>query len=210
MSTPAAARLVAVSANGPVRIYPLDKERVTLGRGAENDIVIHNPFVSRHHVEFRRDPSGAYTVRDLHSRNGTAVNGQRLNQPAPLHSGDVVTVCGFSFTFQTSDDTIALSRRSTSAVEVDPDRAEAWVDGARIELSAMELRLLTLLESRAGTIVGKDDIAAYLWPRNPEEISDERIEQLVSRVRRKLGEHSSHAHHLTTVRGIGYRLEKDS
>jgi hypothetical protein len=207
---PAIARLILVSPDGPTRVYALDKDRLTLGRGEENDIVVNSPFVSRCHAEFRRDPTGVYSVRDMHSRNGTTVNGQRLFHATPLHSGDVITICGLSFTYQTSDDTVALSSRPPAgAVAVDPARAEAWVDGTRVELSALEFRLLTLLESRAGTIVCKDDIAAHLWPRHPEDVSDERIEQLISRVRRKLGENSIRPRHLTTVRGIGYRLEKD-
>lgn len=50
---------------------------MTIGRGADNDIVIDQPGISRHHA--RLDFDGAsYTVTDLHSTNGTFIEEQRL------------------------------------------------------------------------------------------------------------------------------------
>jgi len=202
---PAVARLLVVSPHAAPAVYPLQAPCVSVGRGEDNTIVLPSPFVSRHHAEFLAQ-EGGHIVRDLHSRNGTSLNGHRLAQPTRLQPGDVVTICGYTLTYQTGEDTVALVAPST--VVVDPARAAAWVDGARVELSALELRLLTLLERRAGTVVTKDEIAAYLWPSEQGDVSDERIEQLISRVRRKLGERRAGPRHLTTIRGVGYRLEQ--
>lgn len=59
---------------------------VTIGRGAEADLPIADRWVSRRHCEiFERD--GALIVRDLGSRHGTQVNGQRVTETS-LGPGD--------------------------------------------------------------------------------------------------------------------------
>lgn len=70
-------------------IYPLDKQVVTLGRDAANDITIDDPEVSRYHLRFSRDLSqNAYLVEDLKSTNGTRINGgARIGQPVLLPPG---------------------------------------------------------------------------------------------------------------------------
>jgi len=76
------------------RTLRLDASRtMRIGREPDNDIVISNPSVSRHHAEiFPRN--GGFYVRDLQSRNGTEVNGrrgdeERLLDEARVRFGDV-------------------------------------------------------------------------------------------------------------------------
>ena len=67
----------------------LDRNRMTIGRAAPNDVVINDSRVSRLHAVLERY-SAAWYVRDLASRNGTFVNGQRLWTGRPLRSGDEI------------------------------------------------------------------------------------------------------------------------
>jgi hypothetical protein len=55
------------------------KSVVTIGRSAENDVVVADPQVSRRHAELRAGPQG-FELRDLDSTNGTWVNGRRVQQ----------------------------------------------------------------------------------------------------------------------------------
>ncbi len=64
---------------------------VRIGRAPENDIVLDDLLVSRHHAELRGHPVGGYELVDLASHNGTFVNGQRI-QKARLQELDVVSV----------------------------------------------------------------------------------------------------------------------
>ncbi len=57
--------------------------RTSIGRSQEADLVILNGSVSRDHAELVRGADG-WQVRDLGSRNGTHVDGQRVNGRAPL------------------------------------------------------------------------------------------------------------------------------
>lgn len=69
--------------------YPLPGSSITLGRRADNDIVIDDPMVSRHHARITWK-GNAFLLEDLGSANGTWVNDVRITRPAPLRSGDLI------------------------------------------------------------------------------------------------------------------------
>lgn len=79
--------------------YSLTRSTTRIGREQDNDIVIgSDEKVSRHHAEIRREPDG-HVVYDLNSRNGTFVNGRRVNRQR-LASGDVIRIGRSQITFQ--------------------------------------------------------------------------------------------------------------
>jgi serine protease Do len=67
----------------------VDRERI-LGRES-GDVVLDDPEASRRHVMLRPG-NGGIEVHDLGSRNGTVVNGTRIQTPVLLSEGDVVTI----------------------------------------------------------------------------------------------------------------------
>lgn len=67
----------------------LDKERVTLGRRDDNDIVLDDGTVSGLHAVITADAEGNYTVTDQNSTNGSSLNGEKLGS-AQLNSGDIL------------------------------------------------------------------------------------------------------------------------
>ena len=73
--------------NGDQQV-PLDKAVVNLGRQRDNDIIIDDPTVSRHHAQIRLR-FGSYVLFDLGSRGGTTVNGNTIQEKV-LQSGDVI------------------------------------------------------------------------------------------------------------------------
>lgn len=48
---------------------------ITIGRTPDNDVVIHDPKISRHHAQIVQHERGEYSIVDLKSTNGTYVNG---------------------------------------------------------------------------------------------------------------------------------------
>jgi Mg-chelatase subunit ChlD len=71
-----------------------------LGRAADNDVVLQDPQVSRHHAVVSLSGS-QWTIADLGSANGTRVNGVRIDQPRPLQPGDVIVLGSNQMIFRT-------------------------------------------------------------------------------------------------------------
>ncbi len=74
-----------------VTVYPLREALIDLGRDLNNDIIMQEAEVSRHHIRLTRTASG-YTVEDLGSMNGTAVNGIFVREPYLLRPDDLITI----------------------------------------------------------------------------------------------------------------------
>ncbi len=82
--TPATAGLVLLCAkdlDAAPHAFPLRDSSVVIGREPpRGGCPVRLSSVSRAHAELVRDPSGAWLIRDLESRNGTYVDGQRVTQ----------------------------------------------------------------------------------------------------------------------------------
>ncbi len=94
-----------VTSNGAVLIDPSGRsfpiqvgKETTIGRSLDNDIVLADSSVSRHHAAIASG-NGGFRLRDLGSQNGTFVRGERINE-APLSNGDPVRVGDAAFTFR--------------------------------------------------------------------------------------------------------------
>jgi len=77
--------------------HALDRDEVTVGRSADNDVVIKDALVSRHHAKVHR-VGDAWRVTDLGSSNGTRVNDR---DPAnhDLRNGDRIQLHKFDMLF---------------------------------------------------------------------------------------------------------------
>lgn len=72
------------------RVVALDQALFNVGRSADNDIIIDDKAVSRHHLQVRRR-HGAYWLFDVDSRGGTYVNNVLVKEHR-LKAGDVVLI----------------------------------------------------------------------------------------------------------------------
>jgi len=75
---------------------------LTLGRNADNNVMIASPQASRVHAEVRRAPDGGCVILDRGSSNGTMVNGERVAAQR-LRQGDLIEVGDEQFRFEESD-----------------------------------------------------------------------------------------------------------
>lgn len=81
--------LVLLTDDEPVKTLAVER-RVKIGRQADNDLVVVDPGVSRHHAEVINE-SGTCTLHDLGSTNGTYVNGSVVTEHA-LRDGDRISL----------------------------------------------------------------------------------------------------------------------
>ncbi len=70
----------------------------SLGRAEDNDVVVDDQLVSRHHAVIKQE-AGRFVVADLGSTNGTFVDGRRT-QERILTDGDGIEMGGDFFSFQ--------------------------------------------------------------------------------------------------------------
>lgn len=70
--------------------YPLDRETLTIGRKADNDIHIDNLAVSGNHAKILTILNDSF-IEDLDSTNGTYINGEKIIRHA-LRNGEIIAI----------------------------------------------------------------------------------------------------------------------
>jgi len=83
-------KLIVTDSSGQTRDFPLNKERVTIGRHADNDIALNDKAVSGHHAVVITILQDSF-LEDLDSTNGTQVNGKQVAKH-PLSHGDTISI----------------------------------------------------------------------------------------------------------------------
>jgi hypothetical protein len=89
--------LVSTRGGRPVQ-FDLGGPLISIGRASDNDVIVDDPMVSRHHCQLKLQ-HGAYGFADLGSRNGSRVNGQQVSEIA-LGPGDVIQIGDTEIEFQ--------------------------------------------------------------------------------------------------------------
>lgn len=188
--------------------HALGPRGATVGRDAENDIVLADERVSRHHLRVQWDGL-RYVLEDLRSRNGVYVNGIRVVEPLPLQHGDLVIVSGLAFLFELQEETVdwVPEMSPVPELQIDPVTARVWARGQEIKLAAKEYLALIALYNRRGALVSKDELAVFVWPEYKGDIGDYNIEKTITRLRHKIERDPTQPQHLITVRKLGYRLD---
>jgi two-component system phosphate regulon response regulator PhoB/two-component system alkaline phosphatase synthesis response regulator PhoP len=87
---------------------------------------------------------------------------------------------------------------------VDLDKFEITADGAKVDLTATEFKILQLLASRKGRVFTRDQILDFLWGQE-KAVIDRTIDVHIRNLREKLGEAASL---IKNIRGVGYKLEE--
>ncbi|HEV8686098.1 MAG TPA: FHA domain-containing protein [Gaiellaceae bacterium] len=77
--------------------FPLEGERVTVGRSPDCDIFLDDVTVSRKHAALTKDGNG-FSIQDEGSLNGTFVNRRRV-EGAQLEDGDEIQIGKYRLTF---------------------------------------------------------------------------------------------------------------
>jgi FHA domain-containing protein len=202
------AALLVPQPDGSIREVALPGEQIVLGRDPGCDIALEGRLISRRHARICR-VGQSYTLEDLGSRNGTAVNGQPLDGARVLRDGDQIELGGVGrLIFVDGDSTSTRPMPHAVGVWLDAATQDVWVDGRRLSpaLSLAQFNLLQELAAHADQICTRDQIVAAVWPDVADGISDEAIDALVKRVRARLGEVPNGQQYLKRIRGRGLML----
>src|SRR5438045_4092986 len=111
-------KLVLHLADGTTLNIPLDKERITIGRRADNDVCLPNLAVSGEHAAVVTILDDSF-LEDLGSTNGTLVNGNAITKHF-LRDRDEIDIGRHKLVYFDNDDESATShyvaRRTSAAV----------------------------------------------------------------------------------------------
>lgn len=97
----------------------IDKERLSIGRGPDNDIVIGDPVLSAHHAEIVSVGEDQIVI-DLASLAGTLVNGERVSRRILAHR-DVIEFGRYSLRYLNSKTSGETDLERTTLINAVPD-----------------------------------------------------------------------------------------
>jgi DNA-binding response OmpR family regulator len=192
--------------------FVLTKESMSIGRAPDSDIVVDDRLASRRHASVHRE-HGQYIISDRGSRNGTFLNGQRISAPHVLRDGDELQIgLDFKALYVDPEATGALVTEALvrgRGLWLEQDRREVWVQGRKLTppVSKAQFRLLVLLREQPGRVYSRDEIVRTTWPEDASQgVSDETIDALVGRLRRRIAALDPHHQYVVTVRGHGFKF----
>lgn len=104
---------------------------------------------------------------------------------------------------------IILRNRDNTIINVkdikfDMDKMIVYKEEKMIELTSLELKILYLLFSNLNKVVKRDDIIEKIWEWTGNDVNDNTVTVYLKRIREKL-----ETDIITTVKGIGYRVDKN-
>lgn len=96
-------RLIVNPGQRDERVHELSVGSKSIGRGRESDIRVPNKSLSRQHARIDVDASGKITIADTGSKNGTFIDGQRIEGPRTLSDGQQFCCGDVLFLLSTSE-----------------------------------------------------------------------------------------------------------
>ncbi len=220
--------LVVREASGTERVIALEDplpEPVTIGRDATCTISIQSPYVSRQHARVESH-DGELVLVDLGSRNGSLLNGARVQGSAPLHEGDVIAIGDATIRCAFGGDSVGQTRTmifqgphaaqpgapapeappAADALRVDPQTYEVSIGGEPLSrrLSAQEFQLLSYLYQHQERVCTRRELGDAIWGR--DRWDPNMLHRLVHRLKEKLEPDPDKPRYVQTIPWVGYRL----
>jgi DNA-binding response OmpR family regulator len=102
----------------------------------------------------------------------------------------------------------AAPGNAPAGLALDEGRRSVHVDGAPVELTALEFNLLARLAREPGIVVPRPVILEAVWGLGYES-DDHLVDVHIANLRRKLGDDPARPRFVETIRGVGYRLREE-
>ena len=94
-------------------------------------------------------------------------------------------------------------------IAVDGARATVYKDGKALDLTQREYDLIRYLAGQPGKVFSREALMEHVWNYEGYVGDVRAVDVAVRRLREKIEDDPSHPRYLVTVRGLGYRLEKE-
>lgn len=203
--------------------WTIELDEMILGRDDSAHIVIPERQISRQHIIFRRIKDNDYLIEDLNSKNGTWVNGNRLEGSRQIHDGDEINLAmkirlqfvgsGITAPATHTLPEVVPSSGGGGRMKLDTEARRVFIQGVEMNppLSLPQYRLIELLYINQGRVCSREEVVETVWPEAMGEgVSEQAIDALVRRLRDRLNETDPGIQYIVTVRGHGFRLDNPS
>ncbi len=111
-------RLRVIPPYGKSFLHPVERESLIIGRSATVDLHVPDRFLSRRHARLFFD-QGCWWIEDLASRNGSWINGRRIDRPTEFGAGDRVRLSNTYLLFGPEPDNIERTPTDFFAANAD-------------------------------------------------------------------------------------------
>ncbi|MBQ6520994.1 MAG: FHA domain-containing protein [Anaerolineaceae bacterium] len=159
----------------------LVKDKYSIGRDARNDIFLNDIFISRFHAEVYRDARGRWYLHDMNSKNGTFLNGEKLDSnPVFLNAGDVISIAKkveFIYGHEIMNDLstqMATAPVSQYGIIINSDTEDVFIDSVRItpKFTPKEFAMLSYITSHPERICKYRELYAVVFSERPQPGTD--------------------------------------
>ena len=103
---------------------------------------------------------------------------------------------------------VTESPAGVHGVRIDTESHRAWVEDTELSLTAKEFDLLRVLLRESGKVVTREQLMREVWD-TAWWGSTKTLDMHVSWLRKKLGDDAANPRYITTVRGVGFRFERE-
>lgn len=200
---------------GAERLIPFDQPVLTVGREPTCTIRVDSPYVSRQHARIELHDDQTMLV-DLGSRNGSLLNGERVEGTVALAPGDVVTIAdvtleclaeeGLDGTTRTFASKRPITPVALDLLVVDTQAYEVQIGGKTLKrrLSAQEFELLSHLYANRERVCQRQELGDAIWGGGNWDPN--MLHRLVHRLKEKLEPIPEKPRYIQTIPWVGYRL----
>ena len=81
-------------------------------------------------------------------------------------------------------------------------------DKQEVELTALEYKILVMLFENKGKIITREQILSYIWDNEENFVNDNTLTVYIKRIREKIEKDPNKPEIIKTVRGLGYKIER--
>jgi serine phosphatase RsbU (regulator of sigma subunit)/pSer/pThr/pTyr-binding forkhead associated (FHA) protein len=150
--------LVILKGPNAGRQLPLDRGETILGRQTDAHVCLESQAVSRHHARILLD-NGNFFVEDLHSSNGTFLNGQRIRGRVPFTREDVLQIGPYSLGVRPEQSSKLTDTDLVIREQVNADPARLTVGG---DDAANKLQVVLEITQHLGRTLDQETLLGKL------------------------------------------------
>ncbi|MFL0249467.1 response regulator transcription factor [Clostridium neuense] len=100
-------------------------------------------------------------------------------------------------------------RMQTGNIVIEPLKFKIFKDGKEINLTSMEYKLILLFIENKGNVLSRSTIIEKLWDIDGNFVDENTLNVYIKRLREKIEENLKEPEYIQTVRGLGYRWNKE-